>query len=152
MYDKILVPLDGSHRAERILAYVEELARNLGSSLIFLRVVEHDLSVVSDQVTTPEYFVETLERGVKNARDYMAVLQGEYRDRGVRVKTIIEQGPVVETIIKVAESENVDLVAMASHGRSGLSRVFYGSVAAGVLHRIERPLLLVRADEGGSKR
>jgi nucleotide-binding universal stress UspA family protein len=53
----------------------------------------------------------------------------------------------VASILAVADRENVDLVAMASHGRSGLGRVFYGSVAAGVLHATNRPLLLVRAME-----
>jgi nucleotide-binding universal stress UspA family protein len=52
---------------------------------------------------------------------------------------------VVEGIIAVAASEEVDLIAMASHGRGGLARVFYGSVAAGVLQRIDRPLLLIRS-------
>jgi len=55
----------------------------------------------------------------------------------------VVQGPVAEAIINAAESEGVDLIALASHGRSGLSRVFYGSVAAGVLHRIDQPLLLI---------
>jgi nucleotide-binding universal stress UspA family protein len=51
----------------------------------------------------------------------------------------------VEAITKTAELEGADLIAMASHGRTGLSQVFYGSVAAGVLHRANRPLLLVRS-------
>jgi nucleotide-binding universal stress UspA family protein len=54
-------------------------------------------------------------------------------------------GPIVEEIINIADRENVDLIAMASHGRTGLPRAFYGSVAAGILHRIDRPLLLVRS-------
>jgi nucleotide-binding universal stress UspA family protein len=56
-------------------------------------------------------------------------------------------GPVVEAILTTAECEKVDLIAMASHGRTGLAQVFYGSVAAGVLNRIDRPLLLVRSQE-----
>jgi nucleotide-binding universal stress UspA family protein len=51
----------------------------------------------------------------------------------------------VEAIINAAEREDADLIAIASHGRSGLSGVFYGSVAAGVLHRVDRPLLLIRS-------
>jgi len=52
---------------------------------------------------------------------------------------------VVKAIVDAAECENADLVAMASHGRTGLSRTFYGSIAAGVLQRIDRPLLLIRS-------
>jgi len=51
----------------------------------------------------------------------------------------------VETIISVAQRENADLIAIASHGRSGLSRVFYGSVAAGIMQKIDRPILIIRA-------
>jgi nucleotide-binding universal stress UspA family protein len=52
----------------------------------------------------------------------------------------------VEAIIKAAERENTYLMVFASHGRNGLYRVFYGSVAAGVLNRIDRPLLIIRSD------
>ncbi|MCB0075487.1 MAG: universal stress protein, partial [Caldilineaceae bacterium] len=62
-------------------------------------------------------------------------------------KKVVEQGPIVRTILDVAERENADLIAMASHGRSGLARVFYGSVAAGVLQSADRPLLIVRAQD-----
>ena len=68
--------------------------------------------------------------------------------KGISSRTILLHGPIVEEIIKVANHEQVDLIAMVSHGRTGLSRVFYGSIAAGVLHRIDRPLLLVRSLEG----
>ncbi|HUV92071.1 MAG TPA: universal stress protein, partial [Anaerolineales bacterium] len=71
------------------------------------------------------------------------------RQKGIQAKSFVEQGPVVKTIINVAEREGVDLIAMASHGRSGLSRVFYGSVAAGVLNQVARPLLLIRAEGVG---
>jgi nucleotide-binding universal stress UspA family protein len=58
---------------------------------------------------------------------------------------IVTCGPVVGTILDVAKREGVDLIAIASHGRSGLPRVFYGSVAAGVLHGVNRPLLVIRS-------
>ena len=69
------------------------------------------------------------------------------RDRGIEAKSVVESGPVVSVILDVAEREKADLVAMASHGRTGLSRVFYGSVAAGILHKADRPLLLIRAQD-----
>jgi nucleotide-binding universal stress UspA family protein len=64
---------------------------------------------------------------------------------GFDTNALVMHGPVVESIIKAANTEDVDLIAMASHGRSGLGHVFYGSVAAGVLNRIDRPLLLIRS-------
>jgi len=83
---------------------------------------------------------------VKGAKSYLSGLVGEFREKGISARSLIEIGSVVQTTIKVAERENTDLLALASHGRTDLSHVFYGSVAAGVLHRVDRPLLLVRAE------
>jgi nucleotide-binding universal stress UspA family protein len=77
--------------------------------------------------------------------NYLAGWQGEFREKGIEARRMVERGPVVETIINVAKREGADLIAMASHGRTGLERVFYGSVAVGVLHHVDRPLLLVRS-------
>jgi nucleotide-binding universal stress UspA family protein len=61
----------------------------------------------------------------------------------------VTHGPTAKKILEMSEQEEADLIAMASHGRTGLARVFYGSVAAGVLHSADRPLLLIRSVEGG---
>ena len=147
MYRTILVPLDGSRRAERILAHVEDFARHFDATLVLLRVVEPDLNVLHSTGTPADFYTGLIERSEEEADAYLAGVKGQLRASGVKVRTAVETGPVVTTIIEVAAREAVDLVAMASHGRSGLHRVFYGSVAAGVLHRVDRPLLLVRADE-----
>jgi nucleotide-binding universal stress UspA family protein len=90
-------------------------------------------------------YMEMMEQNIHAAKSYLTRWQGEFREKGIDAKIHVEQGSIVETIINVAKAESADLIAMASHGRSGLSNVFYGSVAAGVLHRIDRPLLLVRS-------
>jgi nucleotide-binding universal stress UspA family protein len=145
MYNTILVPLDESKRAERILNHVEELAGQLDSRLIFLQVIEPTYDVVGPHGTVMDLSIELIEQREAEAHNYIDGLQGELSERGLRAKGVVETGPVVSTIITVAEREGADLIAMASHGRTGLSRVFYGSVAAGVLHQIDRPLLLVRS-------
>jgi nucleotide-binding universal stress UspA family protein len=86
-----------------------------------------------------------LEREQKEAESYLTGLQGEFCEKGIEVCARLAHGSVVQEIISAADGENADLVALASHGRSGLSQVFFGSVAVGVLHRIERPLLLIRS-------
>lgn len=146
MYKKILVPLDGSSRAEAIVPHVESIARSYGASVVFLQVLEPDPILVGP------YDAQALVMSTEDAKErlaeidgYLAGWEGEFREKSIEAKRIVARGPVVSNIIDVAERENVDLIAMASHGRGGLSRVFYGSVAAGVLQRIERPLLLVRA-------
>jgi nucleotide-binding universal stress UspA family protein len=75
---------------------------------------------------------------------YLAGIQQGFLNTGIEASAVVEQGAVVDTIISVAQRENADLIAIASHGRSGLSRVFYGSVAAGILQKIDRPLLVIR--------
>jgi nucleotide-binding universal stress UspA family protein len=144
VYDTILVPLDGSKRAEAILCHVEDLAIRYRATVIFLRVIE---PVPPNVGPGGAYSLlsEDFERWTKQAESYLAALQGEFRDKGIEARTRVVQGSAVQAITKTAEREGVDLIAMASHGRTGLSQVFYGSVAAGVLHRIDRPLLLIRS-------
>jgi nucleotide-binding universal stress UspA family protein len=144
IYKAILVPLDGSGRAERILKHVEELARCFNAQVIFLQVVSAPNLVGYDETGILLYH-HTLEQVVKQAKSYLNSLKGEFREKGIEAKTCVVGGPVVGQIIDCALKENADLVAMTSHGRSGLARAFYGSVTAGVLHLIDRPLLIIRS-------
>ncbi|HZD11334.1 MAG TPA: universal stress protein [Candidatus Binatia bacterium] len=146
MYKKILVPLDGSSRAEAIIPHAESMAHCYGASVLFLRVLEPEPILVGPY--DAQAFIlqpEEVEERLAEIKAYLAGWEGEFREKSIDARHVVARGPVVQSIINVAERENVDLIAMASHGRSGLSRVFYGSVAAGVLQRIDRPLLLVRA-------
>ncbi len=144
MYHTILVPLDGSKRAEAILPHVEDLAQCYQAKVVLLQVIEPKPLLIDGANAVPDIIEH--EQHLKIAQDYLTTLQGSLRGKGIEVKIGVAQGPVVTEIIDVAEREGADLIAMASHGRTGLARVFYGSVAAGVLHRVDRPLLLVRAD------
>jgi nucleotide-binding universal stress UspA family protein len=147
MYKKILVPLDGSERAESILFPVEGLARNLDAEIILLRVFVTDFSQVDYYGHDPVYY-EAIRKGCKEEiLNYLNDIKKKRLGKGLQVSVHAEEGPVVRTILDVAQRENVDLIAMASHGRTGLARVFYGSVAAGVLHQVDRPLLLIRAED-----
>ena len=148
MYKKILVPLDGSKRAESILRYVEELAYRFEAKVVFLQVVESPrliLGAEEGHTANVEFYKKELERSEKEGNDYLTALSGLFREKGIDTKIRLVHGPVVEAIMNAAEATNADLIALASHGRSGLSQVFYGSVAVGVLHRIDRPLLLIRS-------
>ncbi|MFW6068208.1 MAG: universal stress protein [Chloroflexota bacterium] len=146
MYQRILVPLDGSSRAEAIIPHVENLAHCYNATVIFLQVLEPDPTIVgpydAQVLAVPP---EEIERRLNAIDAYLAGWEGEFREKSIKARRITARGSVVEAIINAADRENADLIAMASHGRSGLSRVFYGSVAAGVLQRVEHPLLLVRA-------
>ncbi|CAN5814692.1 universal stress protein [soil metagenome] len=147
MFQKILVPLDGSKRAERILPHVEALAGKFGAKLVLVSIVEPILSGVSPYGNGSYYIAEELERRTAAANAYLANLQETLSAQQFDVKTLVEYGPPVMALQDIAEREKVDLIALASHGRTGLARVFYGSVAAGLLHQADRPLLLIRAQD-----
>ena len=152
MYQTLLVPLDGSPRAESILPHVEDLAMQFKSKVIFLQVVEPPLQFVNPSLyeTTiqtdiiHEYLID-FKRKKEEITAYLSGIQEGFQKKGIDTGIFVEQGPAVETIISVAQRENADLIAIASHGRTGLSRVFYGSVAAGVMQKIDRPILIIRA-------
>ena len=118
---------------------------------MFLRVVSPTFTLQGPEGLFTEGMIEEIRREVEGACLYLAGIQGEFREKGIEARACVERdGSVVKAILNVAEREAADLIAMASHGRTGLARVYYGSVAAGVLSQADRPLLLVRAMEGAS--
>ena len=147
MYGKILVPLDGSARAEKILPHVEDLAVQYRATVWLLHVVEPlvDYSHADVYVPKKDQLAARLEAG----EAYLAGVTTRLSGKKIETRALVATGGVVETICDTAEREQVDLIAMASHGRTGAARVFYGSVAAGLLNRVDRPLLLIRSREGG---
>ena len=149
MCKTILVPMDGSKRAEAILPHVEEVAHRFKARVVLLQVVESHPVVTTPGVESFELNLEGRRQQTNKADAYLAGLQGEFREKNIKARRFVEHGPVVETILNVALREGADLIAMASHGRGGMSRVFYGSIAAGVLQRVDRPLLLIRSRQSG---
>ena len=145
MYKTILVPLDGSERAETILAHVQDIAQRYKAKVIFLTVLEVPHSVVApDGIYVPSE--EVIEHHRIEADEYLQKHKTAFEKLGVLAEVRIAQGRIVDAICQISQDENVDLVAIASHGRTGLAQAFFGSVAVSVLHRITRPLLLVRAE------
>lgn len=142
MYKTILVPLDGSKRAEQILPHIEELGKRFDAKIILLQVVEQP-KVISEG--SAAHYIKDLEKMKMEADTYLSKLAEKFQKMKIQTETRVEHWQVVEAIIRIAEREKVDLIAIASHGRGGVSRVFYGSVAASLLHRVDRPLLLIRS-------
>jgi nucleotide-binding universal stress UspA family protein len=143
MYKYILVPLDGSLRAEKILAHAAEMALKHGARVLLLQVVEPIVTVSSADVYIPGD--DSLTAKLEQARVYLDGVKARLKEKGIEAAARVVSSGIVEAICETAEAEKVDLIAMASHGRTGAARVFYGSVAAGVLHRVDRPLLIIRA-------
>ena len=131
MWKKILVPLDGSNLAELALAYAEELAIAFNSNLVLFYVNEPK----EDQYRKMHrlYMEEVAER-VK-----------EHFKKRARVKTVVKSGEPAEEIIKYTEKNDVSVIIMASHGRSGLTGLVMGGVASKVLQTTKAPVMLIRA-------
>jgi nucleotide-binding universal stress UspA family protein len=144
MYNKILVPLDGSKRAEAILPHAEEMANRYEAEIIFLRVEELYVMLEWDEVVDLANCREKFDARKKTSEGYLDQLKAEFRDKGIRAGARLVHGPVVKSILTAAEDMDVDIILMASHGLGGLHRTFYGSVTAGVLQKIDRPLLIIR--------
>jgi len=144
VYKTILMPLDGSKRAERILKHVEELAQCFETKIILLQVVRHP-NYLGTEMTDMVLYQKELEHRLAQAKSYLNALKGEFREKGINAAIRVVSGPVVGSILECVEDEDVDLIAIASHGRSGLKRIFYGSVAAGIMNNIGRPLLIIRS-------
>ena len=148
MYDIILVPLDGSKRAETIINHVAELAQKFNSKLVLLTVIEPKLlrENVGMAAASMGNF-RSPDEETKNAEAYLAHMQQELIQNHIQTETRIIPGLPVAVIKETAEQENADLIAIASHGRGGLARVFYGGVAAAILSQVDRPLLLIRSQD-----
>jgi nucleotide-binding universal stress UspA family protein len=135
MYKKLLVPLDGSKRVEAILPHVEELAHRYDAKIVYLKIIELFSVMTAQEGFGPdtESVRQSYKEITRRSERSLKGIKGEFCEKGIASKNVVER-------------EDADLIAMASHGRTVLSQVFYGSVAAGVLHRIDRPLLLIRAN------
>ncbi len=141
MLKKIVVPLDGSALAEAVLPQVIEFARALGAELLVLRVA---FAHVFPGVDATEMEVET----VRQAEEYVAGVATQLTEAGIAVRTSVRYGkPAVEIVSHVADN-HADLVAMSTHGRSGLSRLVMGSVAEAVVRNAGVPVLLVHPQHG----
>jgi nucleotide-binding universal stress UspA family protein len=146
MYRTILVPLDGSQRAEAILPHVVEVAKRFAAEVILLQVVEP--TVISPGVPVAILLADDVNEHTAAAQAYLAGIQDQLRQQGIHARSLVPNGNVVDQIIAAANEEQADLVAIASHGRGGLAQLFYGSVASALLQHSNQPLLMVRSRAG----
>jgi len=143
MYKKILVPLDGSKLAEIALPHAESLALQYHADIVLLSVIDPPSMAGRDNAAV-HVFQKEMDTKMQDADIYLKALKNQYEKKNIKTKYFVNLGSVVQNIIETANNESVDLVLIASHGRSGLQRVFFGSIAAGVLNRIELPLMVIR--------
>jgi nucleotide-binding universal stress UspA family protein len=139
MYTRILVPLDGSQLAEQVLSYVKLLAQGMKCHTELLQVIEY-----SPAPTHPRQVIANL---TAEAQTYLKKTAASLKGSGLTASSLVHHGDPASDIVAEAESEPGTLIAMATHGRSGLARWMVGSVTDKVLHAAANPLLVVRAHE-----
>lgn len=151
MYERILVPLDGSKVGEAALPHVEELVTKMlpetNVEVTLLQVVS-SLShyiVAGEASAQVPYTEQEVDQIKKRSADYLDQAGESLRTSGATVRVRVSVGRAAEEIIKTADEIKVDLIAMSTHGRSGISRWAFGSVTDRVLRSGDRPILMVRA-------
>jgi nucleotide-binding universal stress UspA family protein len=135
--EKILVPLDGSECAEMVLPMVETLTSDLKAGIALLRVAYAHIFPGADPS-------EAQIKVVREAEEYLGKVQGQLTAKGWKVETHVRYGHDAEEILSHAGQQDIDLIAMTSHGRSGIKRFLLGSVAEKVLRHSPKPIFLVR--------
>jgi len=147
MFKKILVPLDGSDMAEAVLQPVRELADCMGADVIALRVV---VPIAMDYAAMRGDIVwqKQLEQSMMTEADtYVHRIADRLKSQGLKATSALKyELAVADTILAYADQNGVDLIAMSTHGRSGIGRWLIGSVADRVVHGARIPVLLVRPE------
>ncbi len=157
MREKILLPLDGSKTGEAALPYVEELVTKFLPEPKVEVILMQVLSSLSHYVIAGEataripYTPEEIEMMKKQAGKYLRKVAADLKEKGATTKIIVAVGDDAEEIIKTADELNVDIIAMSTHGRSGISRWVFGSVTDKILRGGNRPVLVVKAPKETEK-
>lgn len=144
MYKRALVPLDGSLLAEAVIPFIVAIAGPLDMAVVLLRVIE-PLPVMAE--VPSDVIADDLQARIRDAEEYLSPLAADLRGRGIEARWEVRRGPAVETILTTAKSTGADVIAMTTHGRSGLGRLLFGSVAEQVLRHADVPVFLMRQTE-----
>jgi nucleotide-binding universal stress UspA family protein len=151
MYTKILVPLDGSVLAERALPHAGGISRATGAEVILMQVVRAPLGEAPEAGQAEEN--KAFQDAVAEARTYLGKIAGKLREEGnAKVRAEILEGSPPEGILGFAHKEDVDLIIMSTHGRSGVSKLLMGSVAEKVMLTTKRPVMLIKPERSRTER
>ncbi len=151
MFERILVPLDGSKVGEAALEHVERIIAKMAPSTKTEVVLFQVLTSLTHYVIAGEASVQVpytdkeLDYITRKAKGYLSTTGECLKSKGVTIKTKVATGKADEGIVKAADEIKADLIAMSTHGRSGLSRLTFGSITAKVLRSANVPVLVVRA-------
>jgi len=142
------VPLDGSEVAEQIIPHAQGLAKVMEGEVILFHVYESLISMISGDALTPlskDEVREANKHREEEAKGYLKTVAGPLREKGLMVSEVVACGNPADIILDYAESNAVDIIAMSTHGLSGIKRWVFGSITDKILHAGDMPVLVVRA-------
>jgi nucleotide-binding universal stress UspA family protein len=147
MYQKIMVPLDGSELAECVLPHVEAISKGCKvKDVVLVRVVEPLEFQPDTYIAFSGDELLRIESGRKSeAEEYLKKATKQLQESVIRVRSEVLSGKAAESLAEYASKNGVDLIVIATHGRSGISHWYWGSVAERILRFTCVPVLMVRA-------
>jgi nucleotide-binding universal stress UspA family protein len=154
MFKKILVCLDGCDLAEQILPYVKEQAKAFKSTVVFVHVTPDPMLEMPGIPGEPGYAFQTksmfqeMGKEIVSADKYLERLALKFKKSGIRAKYEILEGMPGKSIVNYARANKIDLIALSTHGRSGLGRIILGSTADFVIRESGLPILIIRPKTG----
>ncbi len=145
MFDRILVPLDGSDYADRALSTAIALAKQFSSNIILIHVI----LTASSIMTSPEgaastFLIDLRTQLEETGRQILENGAKRAREEGIPTITIVESGSVADKILQTADRAKVDLIVIGDRGLGVVARFFLGSVADKVSHYARCPVLIVK--------
>lgn len=144
MYKKILVPLDGSEFGECSLFHVKTISANCSTEkIILLTAIEHREDNSIRAWMGEDFVIESYKRAKKHALDYLDKVESELKYLNITVVKVVEDGWAADLILEYSKKENVDLIILSTHGKSGIAKWTLGSVADKVIRYSIAPVLLV---------
>jgi len=137
---RILVPLDGSPTSEAVLAHALAQAKADGSEIVLLQVANSTGEIFN----APSIAGTDLSEVEKAEESYLETMLAKLKNEGANVSAEVREGPIAETIVAVAAEMNVNMIAMSTHGRSGLQKLLMGSVTERVIKNSPVPVMVIR--------
>jgi nucleotide-binding universal stress UspA family protein len=154
MFSTILVPLDGSDTAAQALPAAREMAKRFGSRIVLVQVLSTagaslalGANAASGAMTDPSAITGEVAEEVQVAMSYLSAAAEQLAAEGISTGYEVRDGSAADGIIEAATAGPADLIVMCSHGRSGLRRAVFGSVADEVMRKSGTPVLMVRASD-----
>lgn len=154
MFKHVLVPLDGSKVGEAALPVIDQLCDKLAQgakveiTLLGVITLLRHWVVVGEASAPVSYTEDELTLIKQRVTSYLERTAETVQCLGVEVNVMVRTGNAADEILKTAEEVGADIIAMSTHGRSGLRRLAFGSITDKILHRTSIPVLMVRAPEG----